>query len=269
MRFLLAAVILSFTLALPSPALMGDEKEEGFVPLFNGKDFEGWIENPGYVAIDGKIVCDPKKGNGGNLFTEKEYPNFVLRFEFKLPPGGNNGVGFRAPMKGTTSRTGFELQILDNTAKKYQKLKPYQYHGSLYGLVPAKRGYLKPLGEWNTQEVTVDGDLVKVVLNGERDHDREPGRTPQQTDDGRTRSPRAKTVDGARWILRAWRSGRVPQRVDQGVAGEEVGRGYVDAACTVPTSHAAGSVCPGRRRIGSVAERHSAADIFTLLGRVC
>lgn len=167
MRYLLAALLFGMTLALPCPALIADEKEEGFVPLFNGKDFEGWIENPGYVAIDGKIVCDPKKGNGGNLFTEKEYPNFVLRFEFKLPPGGNNGVGFRAPMTGTTSRNGFELQILDNTAKKYEKLKPYQYHGSLYGLVPAKRGYLKPVGEWNQQEVTVDGDMVKVVLNGE------------------------------------------------------------------------------------------------------
>lgn len=167
MRYLLAALLLGFMLALPSPALMADEKEEGFVRLFNGENFDGWIANPGYVVVDGKIVCDPKKGNGGNLFTEKEYPNFVLRFEFKLPPGGNNGVGFRAPMKGTTSRTGFELQILDNTAKKYEKLKPYQYHGSLYGLVPAKRGYLKPLGEWNQQEVTVDGDLVKVVLNGE------------------------------------------------------------------------------------------------------
>ncbi|RCS41036.1 DUF1080 domain-containing protein [Bremerella cremea] len=165
MRFWLSLFLLGLCFACSTFSAMAAEGDDGFVPLFNGKDFGGWIANPGYVAEDGKIVCAPAKGKG-NLFTKDEYANFVLRFEFKLPPGANNGLGIRAPMKGTTSRSGFELQILDDTAEKYAKLKPYQYHGSLYGLAPAKRGHLKPIGEWNKQEVTVDGDLIKVVLNG-------------------------------------------------------------------------------------------------------
>lgn len=165
MRILLTAFLIGLCCFSSATASWAADGEDGFVPLFNGKDFDGWIANPGYVAEEGKIVCAPSKGKG-NLFTKEEYANFVLRFEFKLPPGANNGLGIRAPMKGTTSRTGYELQILDDTAEKYAKLKPYQYHGSLYGLAPAKRGHLKPVGEWNEQEVTVDGDLIKVVLNG-------------------------------------------------------------------------------------------------------
>lgn len=165
MRYMLTAFLIGLGLICNTATTRAAETEEGFVPLFNGKNFDGWIENPGYVAENGKIVCAPSKGKG-NLFTKDEYANFILRFEFKLPPGANNGLGIRAPMGGTTSRTGYELQILDDTAKKYEKLKPYQYHGSLYGLAPAKRGHLKPVGEWNEQEVTVDGDLIKVVLNG-------------------------------------------------------------------------------------------------------
>ena len=57
--------------------------------------------------------------------------------------------------------------FLDNTAEKYKELKPYQYHGSVYGIQPAKREFLKPLGEWNSQEVTAQGRKIKIVLNGE------------------------------------------------------------------------------------------------------
>jgi hypothetical protein len=93
----------------------------------------------------------------------------VLRFEFQLTAGANNGIGIRCPRqaKGNLHLEGIELQVLDNTAEKYQTLKPYQYHGSVYGIVPAKREFLKPVGEWNSQEVTVQGRKIKVVLNGE------------------------------------------------------------------------------------------------------
>ncbi|MEK6239306.1 MAG: DUF1080 domain-containing protein, partial [Planctomycetales bacterium] len=146
-------------------AAADDKKEEGFVKLFDGESLKGWVGAvKGYEVEDGAIFCKPK--GGGNLFTEKEYGDFVLRFEFKLTPGANNGLGIRAPLNGNAAYAGMELQILDNTADRYKNLKPYQYHGSIYGVVPAKRGHLKPVGEWNQQEVTCRGNQVKVVLNG-------------------------------------------------------------------------------------------------------
>ncbi|UCE20658.1 MAG: DUF1080 domain-containing protein, partial [Candidatus Aminicenantes bacterium] len=149
------------------PRIVIDEEiAEGFVPLFNGEDLSGWVgDTVGYVAEEGKIVIYPKRGSG-NLYTEKEYSDFVLRFEFNLTPGANNGLGIRAPLKGDAAYVGMELQILDNTALIYRDLKPYQYHGSIYGVVPAKRGYLKPVGEWNYQEVIAKGTRITVILNG-------------------------------------------------------------------------------------------------------
>jgi len=141
-------------------------EDEGFQPIFDGKSLSGWEgETGGYFVEDEAIVCDPKKG--GFLYTDKEYANFVLRFEFKLQPGSNNGLGIRTPRGANPAYAGMELQVLDNTAKQYANLQPYQYHGSVYGVAPAERGHLKPVGEWNKQEVTVNGRRVKVVLNGE------------------------------------------------------------------------------------------------------
>jgi hypothetical protein len=142
-----------------------EELSEGFVPLFNGYDFTGWIgENHSYLVEEGTIVIRPTKG-GGNLYTESEYSDFIFRFEFKLTPGANNGLGIRTPLKGDAAYVGYELQILDNTAEVYKDLEPYQYHGSVYGILPAKRGYLKPVGEWNSQEVMVHGEDIRITLN--------------------------------------------------------------------------------------------------------
>lgn len=138
--------------------------EEGFVALFNGVDLTGWEgDTGGYAAEDGLLVCKP----GGNLYTVKDYANFVLRFEFKLMPGANNGLAVRVPMPAHAAYEGMELQILDDTAEKYNELQPYQYHGSIYGVVPAKKGFLRPVGEWNEQEVIAEGRHIVVKLNGE------------------------------------------------------------------------------------------------------
>lgn len=144
------------------------QKEQGFTNLFNGENLDGWIGNKeSYQVEKGLIVINPNGGgNGGNLFTENEYSDFVFRFEFQLTPGANNGLGIHAPLEGDVAYAGKELQILDNTAEKYAELQPYQFHGSVYGVIPAKRGFLKPVGEWNEQEVTVEGSKIMIVLNG-------------------------------------------------------------------------------------------------------
>ncbi|MCC6727108.1 MAG: DUF1080 domain-containing protein [Saprospiraceae bacterium] len=142
--------------------------EKGFTTLFNGKNLDGWVGNKqSYVVENGVIVVKPDGGgSGGNLFTEGEYSSFNFRFEFQLTPGANNGLGIHAPLEGDAAYVGKEIQILDNTAEKYAGLKPYQYHGSVYGIIPAKRDYLKPVGEWNSEEVIVEGSKIKVILNG-------------------------------------------------------------------------------------------------------
>lgn len=150
--------------AVKEPAEAAPTLEEGFVLLFNGKDLSGWVgDTEGYVVEDGKIIVLER--GSGNLYTEKEYSDFILRFEFRLTPGANNGLGIRTPLEGDAAYVGMELQILDNTADQYSNLQPYQYHGSIYGVVPAKRGYLHAVGSWNSEEVIVNGRRVTVILN--------------------------------------------------------------------------------------------------------
>ncbi len=123
----------------------------------------------GTRAKDGVLYC--AKGGGGKLLTDKEYSNFVLRFEFRMPAeGSNNGLGIRAPREGDAAYQGIELQIIDEAAAlsgKWGKLKDTQYHGSVYDVIAARRGAMKPAGEWNAQEVTVNGRKITVVLNGQ------------------------------------------------------------------------------------------------------
>ena len=152
------------------------EKEQGYELLFDGKVISSDIwQNEKSIAAhfveNGAIVM--RQGGYVNLLTKKEYGNFIFRFEFKLPPGGNNGIGIRcAGFTDISNDAGTEIQILDNSAEKYKTLEPYQYHGSIYGVVPAKRNaekndFLKPLGEWNEQEIICLGPKIIVILNGE------------------------------------------------------------------------------------------------------
>lgn len=169
MSLLQVLSLMMTALFLTSSAIAQQETNEvGFQTLFNGKDLVGWVGNKeSYRAENGMIVVDPDGGgSGGNLYTQDEYGDFVFRFEFQLTPGGNNGLGIHAPLEGDAAYLGKELQILDNTAEKYAELEPYQYHGSVYGIIPAKRGFLKPVGEWNEQEVTVKGSKIMIILNG-------------------------------------------------------------------------------------------------------
>lgn len=146
---------------------MPQQDEPGFTWLFDGSDLDQWVGNKTDYVIEGnELLVRPKNGGHGNLYTEKEYGDFIFRFEFQLTPGANNGLGIHTPLKGDAAYVGKELQILDNTADQYKDLKPYQYHGSVYGIIAAKRGHLNPVGEWNEQEVYVKGDDIKITLNG-------------------------------------------------------------------------------------------------------
>lgn len=146
--------------------ITSQEKAEGFVSLFDGTSLKGWTgATDGYEARDGAIVCNQKKG--GNLFTEQEFSDFVLRLDVKIPPGGNNGIAIRSPNQtGSVAYAGMEIQVLDDPHPMYKTIKPYQFHGSVYGIVPAKPGSLKPAGEWNEEEITVKGRRIKIVVNG-------------------------------------------------------------------------------------------------------
>jgi hypothetical protein len=154
---------------------LGQAQDEGFTTLFNGKDLTGWVygrraggaENKtgkGYQVENGVLFTT--KEDGGNLFTEKEYSDFVFRFDFKLTENANNGIGIRAPLEGDAAYVGMEIQVLDDGGSQYTKLQPAQYHGSVYHLFPATRGHQKPVGEWNSEEITVKGRQITVKLNG-------------------------------------------------------------------------------------------------------
>ncbi|MCU0961275.1 MAG: DUF1080 domain-containing protein [Pirellulaceae bacterium] len=153
------------------PGVTEAEAAEGFRPIFNGTSLDGWVglkgDTSSYYVRDGMLIC--KADGHVHMFTEKEYGNFVLRLQIKLDPGGNNGIGIRAQVSDAPHIYGMEIQVLDDAYYADGDpfaLKDYQHHGSLYGVVPAKTGHLKPAGEWNEQEIVCDGRHVKVTLNG-------------------------------------------------------------------------------------------------------
>ena len=149
-----------------SLAIVRDDASD-FESLFDGRSLSGWTgATKGYRVKEGAIECDPNTGFGGNLLTEAEFDNFVLRFEFRLQPGSNNGIALRTPLQGDPAYAGMESQILDNADPRYKGIKPWQRHASIYGIAPALPGYQRPVGEWNTEEIRLDGRQIKITLNG-------------------------------------------------------------------------------------------------------
>jgi hypothetical protein len=155
---------------LSASALAAQQAETGFKPLFDGSTLNGWKlirgRGRGYIVENGVIVC-PEDG-GGNLFTDREYSDFVLRLDWRLWEGGNNGIGIRAPLEGDAAYVGMEIQVLDDESPKYKgRLKPTQYTGSIYDVFPARTGFVKRDGAWNSYEITAYGPRIHIVLNGE------------------------------------------------------------------------------------------------------
>jgi hypothetical protein len=163
-------ILALFLLLLAFPAIKAGNDEEGFVPLFNGKDLSGWKQFAGkekvWVVEDGMIVCTGR--GGGWLGSDKEYANFELRLEYRLTPGGNSGIYIRAPQTGHISRVGMEIQLLDDLHPTYAKLDFYQYTGSIYHVVAPTRRTTKPAGQWNAVTIRAQGRQVVVMLNGKK-----------------------------------------------------------------------------------------------------
>jgi hypothetical protein len=179
-RFLAVSIALAVISTLGASTTTRPVIEPGFVPIFNGRDLDGWQglggDTSSYSVQDGLLVCS--ETGKVHLFTVKEYADFILRLEIKLDPGGNNGIGIRTKVSKQPHLEGCEIQVLDDPyyargipragkePKDWVKLKDYQHHGSIYGVVPAKPGHLKPAGEWNQQEIACIGRRVTVTLNG-------------------------------------------------------------------------------------------------------
>lgn len=181
-RFVLAVcMMISIMAGCANRSKPAAETEKGFTPMFNGKDFAGWTyaknakgddikAGQGYQirAEDGVIYSTNE--DGGRLMSVKEYGDFDLRFEFKLTPNANNGIGIRCSADGNPAYRGMEIQILDDKGPKYhapnKELRPAQYHGSIYDVIAAKQGFQKPVGEWNEEEIIAKGHRIKVILNG-------------------------------------------------------------------------------------------------------
>lgn len=167
--FSLLALCYVASVAAQAHTATKEELKEGFKVLFDGKTMKHWTGNlTGYQMQEDFIYVTAQYGTEGNLYTKKQYSDFVLRFEFCFDKEGvNNGVGIRTPMNVDAAYEGMEIQILDHDAPKYSWLKPYQVHGSVYGIIPAKRITSPKLGEWNTEEIRAEGDHITVTVNGE------------------------------------------------------------------------------------------------------
>ena len=145
--------------------------EKGFTPLFNGKDLSGWqgVEGPttNWVAKDGILSCTGKKGSQW-IATKKEFSNFDLRLEYKIPTDGNSGVFIRAPKEGNQWVAGLEIQVLDDYGPKWKNLKPDQFTGAVYAVLAPSERATKKAGEWQTMRIRCSGSKCRVWVNGKQ-----------------------------------------------------------------------------------------------------
>ena len=169
--------------------LSATEKKDGWKLLFDGKTFNGWrglgrdhvpkglwvVENGQIRKIknsDMKQLQDGSPVEPGDLMTVDTYENFELSFEWKIEKEGNSGLKYNVSEQmceengSKYSALGFEYQLLDDSDPMYKDLKPSQYSGSLYDLIPAKNIVLKPVGEFNSSRIIVNGNHAEHWLNG-------------------------------------------------------------------------------------------------------
>jgi hypothetical protein len=162
----LSALLLSITtLHAADNELTAQEKGEGYVLLFNGKDLTGWHRTSagfgGWKAENGALALD--KG-GGMIYADAEYDNFILKLDFKMSAGCNSGVFIRVGDPRNEVQTGLEVQVQDDLGKQPNR----NSCGSIYDLVAPSKMPLKPAGEWNSLVITADKALISVEMNGEK-----------------------------------------------------------------------------------------------------
>ncbi len=148
--------------------LSKEEEKAGFKLMFDGTNLSNFIGDfTNYRVENGEIAVNNWGHGFGNLYLKEQYSDFIFRFEFKLTPGANNGIGIRADYGKDAAYHGMEIQVLDHFHKIYEGLGDHQFHGSVYGIIPTKdKNQLKPVGEWNTEEIYMKGDYIRVTLNG-------------------------------------------------------------------------------------------------------
>jgi hypothetical protein len=162
---------------MSSSKMNAQDKNDGFVPLFDGKTTNGWhtygrnLAGQGWKVEDGTLHLDPKakKNDGGDLVTNKEYGNFHLKIDWKVAPNANSGILFHInenPEKyHQTYSTGPEMQVLDNDGHPDGKINKHRA-GDLYDLVKSSSEPVKPVGEWNTAEIISTNGKLEFILNG-------------------------------------------------------------------------------------------------------
>jgi hypothetical protein len=165
-----AGLLLGFALIGIGLASRADEGDEaGFFALFDGRGLTGWKTfggEPDTWKAEHALLVGTGKG-GGWLGTRRDYADFVLRLEFKLTPESNSGVYLRAPADTShISRTGLEIQLLDEYHARYRDIQPWQRTGSIYHVAAALPGHLKTSGQWNSMEIRAEGPHVVILLNG-------------------------------------------------------------------------------------------------------
>ena len=164
--------------ATPVYELTPEEKAQGFELLFDGRSLENFHGNTSaYVPVDGCIYVSAQYGGTGNLYTKKNYSDFIFRFDFYFDvPAVNNGIGIRTGKDVTgvdAAFHGMEIQVLDHDDPVYQGynygfkgIKEYQQHGSVYGVAPAKHVDFGPIRQWHTEEIKAEGDHITVTVDG-------------------------------------------------------------------------------------------------------
>ena len=159
-------IVLATLMALGPLPLTAADAENGFRPLFNGKDLTGWkLRNPAahnsWSVLPGGILKNTVENgaHGVDLLTEQKFWNFTVRYEYMTPDDSNSGFYLRGRQ---------EIQILgDYKAGKADKT----CNGSIYNFKAPDQFVTKPGGQWQTAEATIIGDRITVTLNGVKIHD--------------------------------------------------------------------------------------------------
>jgi len=187
-RIAVRTAVLVLVLPLAAGPLAGAEEKpaaekEGFKPLFNGKNLDGWTTKGNWFVKDGILRLEPRPGERGwqrydaYLWADKQYGDFVLDLEFKIKKGGNSGAFVRVKDRGNPVNTGIEVQILDTHGKKNPG--PHDC-GGVIGTVAPSKNMAKPAGQWNRMIVTCRGKQLTVKLNGEQIVDVDLSRTSRK-----------------------------------------------------------------------------------------